>query len=287
MIELMDGRIAAQAIKKRVRADVEALVANGHRAPRLAVILVGDHPASEVYVKNKETACKSVGIDTVLHRLPKDAPQKKLMELIHELNADDRVDGILPQLPLPLHMSRTEAILAVDPKKDVDGLTPMNQGLLDWNLPGIRPCTPYGIMELLEFAKTPVKGALAAVLGRSLLVGAPTAAMLSHAGATTICLHSDSKNTKDLVRQAEIVIVATGVHHLVHGDWIKPGATVIDVGIHRMADNSIQGDVHFASVSKVAGKITPVPGGVGPMTIASLLVNCVTAYKLRNQLASF
>ena len=281
MTQIIDGRIAAQAIKKRVRADVDGLLAKGGRAPKLAVILVGNHAPSEVYVKNKERACKSVGIETVLFRLPEDAPQKRLNDLIHRLNEDDGIDGILPQLPLPAHMSRTAAILAVDPKKDVDGLTPLNQGLLDWNLPGIRPCTPSGIVELVKFSGTPIKGALAAVLGRSLLVGAPAANLLSHEGATTISMHSDSKETRELTRQADIVVVATGVHHLVKRDWIKPGATVIDVGIHRMADGSIQGDVDFAGVSKVAGKITPVPGGVGPMTIASLLVNCVNAHRLR------
>jgi len=281
MTQIIDGRIAAQAIKKRVRADVDGLLAKGGRAPKLAVILVGNHAPSEVYVKNKELACKSVGIETVLFRLPEDAPQKRLIDLIHKLNEDDGIDGILPQLPLPAHMSRTAAILAVDPKKDVDGLTPLNQGLLDWNLPGIRPCTPSGIVELVKFSGTPIKGALAAVLGRSLLVGAPAANLLSHEGATTISMHSDSKETRELTRQADIVVVATGVHHLVKRDWIKPGATVIDVGIHRMADGSIQGDVDFAGVSKVAGKITPVPGGVGPMTIASLLVNCVNAHRLR------
>lgn len=283
MSQLIDGRIAAQAIKKRVRADVDALLAAGGRAPRLAVILVGDHAPSEVYVKNKEAACRAVGIETVLYRLPKDAPQKRLLELIDKLNTDDAVDGILPQLPLPAHMSRTDAILAVDPKKDVDGLTPLNQGLLDWNLPGIRPCTPSGIVELIRFSGTPMKGALAAVLGRSLLVGAPAANLLSHEGATTISMHSESKETRELTRQADIVVVATGVHHLVNADWIKPGATVIDVGIHRMADGSLQGDVDFHSAAKVAGKITPVPGGVGPMTIASLLVNCVNAYRLRKK----
>lgn len=282
MTQLIDGRSASQSLKLRVRADVDALLAEGKRAPRLAVILVGNHPASEVYVRNKEVACKTVGIETELHRLPADARQSELLGLIDRLNTDDSVDGILPQLPLPPHMSRTEAILAVDPKKDVDGLTPLNQGLLEWNLPGIRPCTPSGIIELLRFSGTETKGALAAVLGRSLLVGAPAAAMLSHAGATTISMHSDSRNTRDLTRQADIVVVATGVHHLVNADWIKPGATVIDVGIHRMPDNSIQGDVDFESVKTVAGKISPVPGGVGPMTIASLLVNCVTAYRLRH-----
>ena len=280
MTQLIDGRIAAQAIKKRVRADVDDLLAKGLRSPRLAVILVGDHPASEVYVKNKAHACKAAGIDVVLHRLPKDTSQKRLLDLIAQLNEDDAVDGILPQLPLPSHISRTAIVLAVDSKKDVDGLTPLNQGLLDWNLPGIRPCTPSGIVELLKFSGTPIKGALAAVLGRSLLVGAPTANMLSHERATTVSMHSESRDTRGLTRQADIVIVATGHHHLVRGDWIKPGATVIDVGIHRMPDGTIEGDVHFASASKVAGKISPVPGGVGPMTIASLLVNCVNAYKL-------
>jgi methylenetetrahydrofolate dehydrogenase (NADP+)/methenyltetrahydrofolate cyclohydrolase len=281
MSQLIDGRIASQAIKKRVRADVDSILAAGGRAPKLAVILVGNHPPSEVYVRNKEAACRSVGIETVLCRLPKDAPQKRLIDLIHDLNSEDSVDGILPQLPLPPQMSRTAAILAVDPQKDVDGLTPLNQGLLDWNLPGIRPCTPSGIVELVKFSGTPIKGALAAVLGRSLLVGAPAANLLSHEGATTISMHSESRETKDLTRQADIVVVATGVHHLVDGSWIKPGATVIDVGIHRMPDGSIEGDVDFRSAAQVAGKITPVPGGVGPMTIASLLVNCVSAYRLR------
>ena len=283
MTQLIDGRIAAQVIKKRVRADIDAILSKGLRVPRLAVILEGDHPASEVYVKNKELACKSVGIETVMHRLPKEASQKQILELIAKLNEDDSVDGILPQLPLPSHISRTAVILAVDPKKDVDGLTPLNQGLLDWNLPGIRPCTPSGIVELLKFSGTEIRGSLAAVLGRSLLVGAPTANLLSHEGATTVSMHSESRNTAELTRQADIVVVATGQHHLVKGHWIKPGATVIDVGIHRMPDGSIEGDVHFASVVKVAGKISPVPGGVGPMTIASLLVNCVSAYKLRKK----
>jgi methylenetetrahydrofolate dehydrogenase (NADP+)/methenyltetrahydrofolate cyclohydrolase len=246
------------------------------------VILVGDDPASQIYVGSKEKACASVGIKSVSHRLPASTTQKDLIALIHKLNKTDDVDGILLQLPIPKHMSRFECIEAIAPEKDVDGLTPTSQGIIAWGQPGLQPCTPSGIMELIRESGIECKGKLAAVLGRSILVGAPTTHMLSHAGATVIGLHSESRNTKELTKMADIVVVATGQRHLVTDEWLKPGAVVIDVGIHRV-NGKVSGDVEFETARKVAGSITPVPGGVGPMTIAMLLSNCLLAFERRTK----
>jgi methylenetetrahydrofolate dehydrogenase (NADP+)/methenyltetrahydrofolate cyclohydrolase len=278
---LIDGRNVAKHIRSQVKEKIRILRNGGGRAPCLAVILVGDHPASKIYVANKQKACAEVGIESRLFSLPSNVSQAEVNDLIGRLNHDPTVDGILPQLPLPKHLDKVATIHAVAHAKDVDGLSPVNQGLLEWGLPGLYPCTPSGIVELLRHSGVHMEGALAAILGRSLLVGAPTSTMLSHAGATTINMHSGTKNTKELTRQADIVIVATGVIGLVQADWIKPGATVVDVGIHRREDGSVCGDVNFDAVAHVAGKITPVPGGVGPMTIAMLLRNCLFAYEHR------
>jgi len=276
---IIDGNALAKVTRARVRARISDLMTQGQRPPFLAVLLVGDNPASHIYVGRKEKACKDVGIQTKTWRLPASSTQAEVVALIEKLNADPSVDAILPQLPMPPQISRIDTIHAISPAKDVDGLTPYNQGLLDWNLPGKYPCTPAGVMEILRAEGVKLSGALVAVLGRSILVGAPMANMLSHAGATTICMHSESRDTAALTRMAEVVIVATGARHLVKKEWIKPGAIVIDVGIHRDPDGTLTGDVDFDSVAPVASAITPVPGGVGPMTIAMLLVNCLKAYE--------
>jgi methylenetetrahydrofolate dehydrogenase (NADP+) / methenyltetrahydrofolate cyclohydrolase len=279
---LIDGRSVAKHIRSQVKEKIRVLRSAGGRAPCLAVILVGDHPASKIYVANKQKACAEVGIESRLFEMPADVAQGEVLDLIGRLNHDPTVDGILPQLPLPKHLDKVGTIHAVDHSKDVDGLSPVSQGLLEWGLPGLYPCTPSGILELLRHAGVHIEGMLAAILGRSLLVGAPTSTLLSHAGATTINMQSGTRNTKDLCRQADIVIVATGIIGLVQADWIKPGATVVDVGIHRRADGTVCGDVDFEQVAHVAGRITPVPGGVGPMTIAMLLRNCLYAYEHRS-----
>ena len=279
---IIDGNALAKKTRARVRTRIKAIVDSGKRPPFLAVVLIGDNPASQIYFGRKEKACEDVGIKTKTRKLPSTATQAEVISLIEKLNSDPAIDAILPQLPLPPHLSRIETIQAISYAKDVDGLTPHNQGLLDWNLPGKYPCTPAGVMEILKSEGVNLSGALVAVLGRSILVGAPMANMLSHAGATTICMHSETKNTAVMTRMADIVIVATGSRHLVKKDWVKPGAMVIDVGIHRDPDGKLTGDVEFESVAPIAGSITPVPGGVGPMTIAMLLVNCLKAYEDRN-----
>lgn len=278
---IIDGNALAKKTRARVRTRIQEIVASGKRPPFLAVVLIGENPASQIYVGRKEKACEDVGIKTKTWKLPSTATQAEVVALIEKLNSDPAIDAILPQLPLPAHLSRIETILAISHAKDVDGLTPHNQGLLDWNLPGKYPCTPAGVMEILKSEGVKLSGALVAVLGRSILVGAPMANMLSHAGATTICMHSESKDTAAMTRMADVVIVATGSRHLVKKDWVKPGAMVIDVGIHRNPDGKLTGDVEFETVSQIAGAITPVPGGVGPMTIAMLLVNCLKAYEER------
>jgi len=278
---IIDGNALAKKTRARVRARIKEITDAGHRPPFLAVLLIGDNPASHIYVGRKEKACADVGIKTKTWRLPASTTQAEVLALIEQLNNDPGIDAILPQLPMPPQISRIDTIHAISPAKDVDGLTPYSQGLLDWNLPGKYPCTPAGVMEILRSEGVKLSGALVAVLGRSILVGAPMANMLSHAGSTTICMHSESRDTAALTRMADVVIVATGSRHLVKKDWIKPGAMVIDVGMHRDPDGKLTGDVEFDTVAPIAGAITPVPGGVGPMTIAMLLVNCLKAYEER------
>ena len=275
---LIDGKAIALQIREEVKTKVKAYTDKGHRQPRLDVLMVGDHPPSAIYVRNKQKACAAAGIASELHHLAGDVSEQELCHLIDNLNENPEIDGILPQLPLPKHIDKLKVIHRVRFSKDVDGLSAENQGLLEWNLPGLYPCTAAGVIELLKRSNISPRGKVAAVLGRSLLVGAPTATMLCHGGATTINMHSETPNTEELCRLADIIIVATGVHHLVKKEWVKPGAVVIDVGIHRV-DGKIQGDVDFDNVKEVASQMTPVPGGVGPMTIAMLLVNCLKAYE--------
>ena len=229
-------------------------------------------------MRQKEKGCQEVGITSQVCKLPKSILQGELHETIAALNNDSKVDGILLQLPLPKHLDRISAIQMIKPEKDVDGLTPVNQGLLSWNLPGLYPCTPSGVMELIKREHSSIAGKVAVVLGYSILVGAPITVMLTHARASVVALRSTCKEPKVFTKMADILVVATGSPGLVNDDWIKSGATVIDVGMHRGAEGKLCGDVCFDRVVAKAGALTPVPGGVGPMTIAMLLKNCFTAY---------
>jgi len=245
--------------------------------PGLAVILVGEDPASQVYVRNKERACAELGINSWKHHLPADTSQEDLVQLVKRINADPEVHGILVQLPLPAQI-KTEAVLdAIDPAKDVDGFHPVNLGLLAAGRPGIIPCTPAGVIELVKESGVEIAGKECVIVGRSNIVGKPLAFLfLQEHGTVTIC-HSRTRNLEEVCRRADILVVAAGRAGLVHGGMIKPGAVVIDVGINRTAEGRLTGDVDFASAVQQAGAITPVPGGVGPMTIAMLMKNTVTA----------
>lgn len=277
-MKIIDGKLVSAKVKERIKSQVDDIVNSGKRAPCLVVVLCGDDPASKVYVGHKEKACLAVGITSKTYRLPAVTQEVELLGLIHQLNADSEVDGILVQLPLPSHINKVKIIQAVSPEKDVDGLTTMNQGLLAWGLPGLRPCTPAGVMELLEFEGVKLEGKNVAVIGRSVLVGNPVAQMLLQKNATVTMIHSKTQNPAEICKKADVVVVAAGKMHLVNRDWIKEGAVVIDVGMHRKDDGKLTGDVDFSEVQEIASAGTPVPGGVGPMTIAMLLDNCLKAY---------
>ena len=270
-------RIDGKAIAASLRAEIAARVAGLGFRPGLAVILVGEDPASAVYVRTKDRAAAAAGLDARSIRLPATASQAALLREIATLNADPAIDGILVQLPLPEHIDPARVVAAIDPAKDVDGFHPLNVGALAAGQPGLVPCTPLGVMRLLAAVGCPVAGARAVVLGRSAIVGRPMAALLLAADATVTVAHSRTRDLAGECRRAEILIAAVGRPGLVRGGWIAPGATVIDVGINRGADGKLTGDVAFAEAMEVAGAITPVPGGVGPMTIACLLENTVTA----------
>ena len=285
MTQLLDGKTLSSQIQTDLATHIQALTAQGHRPPGLAVIMVGDNPASAAYVRNKERACSRVGMVSYGQHLPATVAQSEVAALIQQLNADPLVDGILVQLPLPDHLDAVALLLAIDPDKDVDGLHPINLGRLVRGEPGLRSCTPYGIMRLLSTAGIDPAGVSAVVVGRSILVGKPMALMLLEANATVTVAHSRTPNLSALMRQADILVAAVGRPGMVTAADIKPGSVVIDVGINRveLPDGSARlvGDVDFASVEPVAGAITPVPGGVGPMTVAMLLENTVTSYRSR------
>ena len=276
---VIDGKAVAADVRGRVAEDVAAFKTDAGRAPGLATVLVGDDPASHVYVGNKIKACEEVGILSVHHGLGEETPQDELLELVGELGRDPVVDGILVQMPLPGQIDQDEVIAAIPAAKDVDGLTPTSAGLLAQGNPSLVPCTPQGVMELLRVAGAEVEGSEAVIVGRSILVGRPLAALLTNASATVTVCHSRTRDLGEVCRRADILIAAVGAPRLVHGDWVKPGATVIDVGINR-TDDGLVGDVDFDSAAELAGAITPVPGGVGPMTIAMLLANTVAAARL-------
>jgi methylenetetrahydrofolate dehydrogenase (NADP+)/methenyltetrahydrofolate cyclohydrolase len=273
---LIDGK----AIAATLRAEVAAKVAQAGFSPGLAVILVGDNPASSVYVRTKDRAAREAGITARTIRLPADTTQSDLLATIRDLNRDNAIDGILVQLPLPPYI---DPLAAVDPAKDVDGFHPINVGHLADGRLGLAPCTPYGVMKLLDAAGIEVSGARALVLGRSAIVGRPMARLLLAADATVTVAHSHTRDLPAECRRAEILIAAIGRPEMIQADWIRPGATVIDVGINRLPDGRLVGDVAFDACAQVAGAITPVPGGVGPMTVACLLENTLTAAIRRRQ----
>jgi methylenetetrahydrofolate dehydrogenase (NADP+) / methenyltetrahydrofolate cyclohydrolase len=273
MARLIDGK----AVAKALRANVAARVASLPYRPCLAVVLVGDDPASVTYVRNKDKAATQIGIDARTWQMPTATSQAELLQQIQRLNVDPTVDGILVQFPLPSHIDPITIVEALDPAKDVDGLHPRNVGRLASGRPGLVPCTPLGVMQLLAHCNQVVSGARALILGRSTLVGRPLAALLVAADATVTVAHSRTKEIVEECRRAEILIAATGRPQMVRGDWVMPGATVIDIGINRLPDGRIVGDVAFEECAEVAGAITPVPGGVGPMTIACLISNTIDA----------
>jgi methylenetetrahydrofolate dehydrogenase (NADP+)/methenyltetrahydrofolate cyclohydrolase len=277
----IDGKAVAARVRERVAAEVAEHVERTGRAPGLATVLVGEDPASAVYVGGKQRACKEVGIAGFDHRLAADTPREQVLALLHELNADPAVSGIIVQLPVPGHLDGTELTGLVRPDKDVDGLTAMSTGLLALGRPGLRPCTPAGVIELLAEAGTALEGAEAVVIGRSNLFGKPMAQLLLQANATVTVCHSRTRDLAATCRRADVLIAAVGRAELVRADWVKPGATVIDVGMNRR-EEGLCGDVAFAEVTEVAGAITPVPGGVGPMTIAMLLRNTLLAARMQS-----
>jgi methylenetetrahydrofolate dehydrogenase (NADP+)/methenyltetrahydrofolate cyclohydrolase len=278
---IIDGKAVAAAVRAEVKAGVEAWVAGGGPRPGLATVLVGDDPASAIYVANKQRACAEVGIEGIGHEPPGDTSQDEIEALVRELNADSRVSGILLQLPTPDHIDGSYLTTLIDPAKDVDGLTPISAGLLAKGRPGLRPCTPAGVMELLRRHEVTLEGAEAVIVGRSDLVGKPMGALLLAENATVTTCHSRTRELAAVCRRADVLVAAVGRAELIKGSWIKPGATVIDVGMNR-TDAGLRGDVEFGSVAEVAGLLTPVPGGVGPMTIAMLLSNTLRAVRVQS-----
>ncbi len=274
--EIIDGKAIAAQVRSETREQVQVWTAGGGARPGLATVLVGDDPASAVYVANKQRACQEVGIEGFAHDLPVSTTQGDVQTLLHALNRDPRVSGILLQLPTPAHIDGSHLSTLIDAAKDVDGLTPVSAGLLAKGLPGLRPCTPSGVIELLRRHQVALEGAEAVIVGRSDLVGKPLAALLLAEHATVTICHSRTRDLAEVCRRADVLIAAVGRPAMVAGDWVKPGAAVIDVGINR-TDAGLVGDVEFASAAEVAGLITPVPGGVGPMTIAMLLRNTLLA----------
>lgn len=272
----IDGKAVAAAVRGEVRERVARLAERGV-APGLATVLVGDDPASQVYVGSKERACREVGIESFGHRLPASTEQRTLLDLVGALGRDPRVHGILVQLPLPAGLDAQAVLEALPPAKDVDGLHPVSQGHLLAGQPGLRPCTPLGVMRLLDEVGVALRGARAVVVGRSLLVGKPVALLLLERHATVTMCHSRTADLAGEVGRADVLVAAAGQAGLVRGEWVRPGAVVIDVGINRGSDGKVRGDVEFAPAAERASHITPVPGGVGPMTVAMLLANTVTA----------
>ncbi len=274
---IIDGKNLAERTIEGLRLQVRQGIQQGRRAPALATVLVGQDPASAVYVRNKISACQRTGIRSVPHELPARATQQQLLDLVDALNADPLIDGILVQLPLPAGLDATEILHRIDPRKDVDGFHPFNVGCLAQRTPQLRPCTPLGVMELLRDIGETFYGRRAVVVGASNIVGRPMALELLLAGSIVTVTHRFTRGLKDDVANAEILVVAAGKPQLVPGEWIPQGATVIDVGIHRGQDGKLQGDVQFDVARERAAWITPVPGGVGPMTVACLMKNTVTA----------
>jgi methylenetetrahydrofolate dehydrogenase (NADP+)/methenyltetrahydrofolate cyclohydrolase len=279
MASIIDGKAVAKDVQRQIKEEVDGLERRWGMAPGLGVVLVGDDPASHIYVRNKEKACKEVGIKSFEHLLPATISEKELLAVVQSLNKDKNVHGILVQLPLPAHIRAEKILETISPHKDVDGFHPMSQGMLLLGGDGFRPCTPMGIMKLLESTGCDPKGKNAVVVGRSNIVGKPVALMLLEKHATVTICHSRTVSLRDEVGRADILVVAIGKAGLVRGEWVKRGAVVIDVGVNRLPSGKLCGDVEFESAKDRAAAITPVPGGVGPMTICMLLFNTLKAAK--------
>jgi methylenetetrahydrofolate dehydrogenase (NADP+) / methenyltetrahydrofolate cyclohydrolase len=277
--DIIDGKAVAARLRAQVAEEVKAFAAEHGRPPGLATVLIGDDPASAVYVGGKQRATSEVGMAGFDHRPAADVPREEVVALLHELNADPAVNGIIVQLPVPDHLDGVELTGLVDPGKDVDGLTPVSTGLLALGRPGLRPCTPTGVIDLLHEANAELEGAEAVVIGRSNLFGKPMAQLLLQHNATVTVCHSRTRDLPSVTRRADVLIAAVGRAEMVRGDWVKPGAVVIDVGMNR-TDERLVGDVAFDEVRQTARAITPVPGGVGPMTIACLLRNTLQAARM-------
>jgi len=280
--KILDGKALAIGLRRKIREQVQARITQGLRPPGLAVVLVGENAASQIYVRNKQNACAEVGILSKACYLPENISSEVLLELLDQLNADPTMDGILVQLPLPPHIDTELMIERILPHKDIDGFHPYNLGRLAMRMPLLRPCTPKGVMTLLASTGINLAGLEAVVVGESNIVGRPMALELLAARCTTTICHDRTRNLGNKVREADIVVTAVGIPHLVAGEWIKPDAIVIDVGINRLEDGQIVGDVDFAVAQQRASWITPVPGGVGPMTVASLLENTLQATEANN-----
>lgn len=279
MTLILDGKTLSKEIREEIKKEVKGFTSKGFRPPALAVILVGNDPASEIYVSNKRKACEKVGIKSLFYHLPEDTSEEKLLGLIYELNVNEEVDGILVQLPLPKHIDQTRVILSISPEKDVDGFHPENMGKLVSQIEdGFIPCTPLGIDILLRHYGIDVKGKDVTIVGAGFIVGRPLSLLMLWRNATVSVCHIHTKDIKKFTREADILISATGVPHLIKEDMVKEGAVVVDVGISRL-NGKIVGDVDFENVKKKASAITPVPGGVGPMTVTALLLNTLKAYK--------
>lgn len=281
MAQIIDGKKISQEIKAEIKEQVAQLKAKGSEVC-LAVIQVGNNPASTVYVGNKKKACAYTGITSLAYELPEETTEEELLQKIEELNQDKKVNGILVQLPLPKHMDEDKIIEAISPAKDVDGFHPVNVGALSIGKDGFISCTPYGIIQLLKRSGTEIDGKNCVIIGRSNIVGKPMAQLLLRENGTVTIVHSHTKNLKEITAQADIVVAAIGKANYITADYIKEGAVVIDVGINRNENGKLCGDVDFAQVSEKASAITPVPGGVGPMTIAMLMQNCLEAFRRQN-----
>ncbi len=278
--KILDGKALAARIRVGLTDEAKALTAKGAQ-PGLAVVLVGEDPASQIYVRNKAKACQEAGFRTFDHKLSTDTSEAALLKLVADLNANRDVDGILVQLPLPKQIDSKRVLLSIDPGKDVDGFHPENLGRLLMGEPRFIACTPYGIMKLIEEAGVKLAGASTVVVGRSNIVGKPVAVLLTAADATVTLCHSKTRDLPGVVKTADILVAAIGRAEFIRGEWIKPGSTVIDVGMNRNAEGKLVGDVEYGAAAERAGAITPVPGGVGPMTIAMLLANTLSAAKRR------
>jgi methylenetetrahydrofolate dehydrogenase (NADP+)/methenyltetrahydrofolate cyclohydrolase len=279
-VRIIDGKAVAAEVRERAKSEAAAFLVEAGRPPGLATVLVGEDPASQIYIRNKREACEEAGIRSVHHGLATETPEGELLDLVGSLNADEEVDGILVQLPVPDRIDPDRIVAALDPVKDVDGLTPTNAGLLAHGMPGLVSCTPAGVMELLRHEGVELEGAEAVVVGRSKLVGVPVARLLLGANATVTVCHSRTRDLNAVCRRADVLVAAVGVPRLLGAAAVKPGAVVIDVGVNR-GEDGLCGDVDFDAVSEVAAAITPVPGGVGPMTIAMLLANTLAAARAR------